>query len=71
MTARDYEVEGRARKALALIDVCRGAGWDAEDVQAFGEPQWAMLADATGVNLPSEKTRALVVHALERDARRR
>lgn len=63
-----YETEARQRKALALIDCAMnaydGEGFTAEDLEAFTDGQWRMLADAAGVRPPSEVTRALVVSSV-------
>ena len=61
----DFERHARERKAIALIDTAMsaydGEGFSAEDLEAFGDAQWELLADCAGVRPPSEVTRALVI----------
>ena len=61
----EYEKQARERKAIALIDTAMsaydGEGFSAEDIEAFTDAQWELLADCAGVRPPSEVTKALVI----------
>ena len=64
----DFERHAREKKAIALIDTAMsaydGEGFSAEDIEAFSDAQWNLLADCAGVRPPSEVTRALVVSSV-------
>jgi hypothetical protein len=64
----------RLRKVLTLTPVVEGGlraiGADIRDpevlakVRAWGDPEWQQLADAAGVNFPSQTTRDQVIARL-------
>ena len=65
----DFERHARERKAIALIDTAMsaydGEGFSAEDLEAFTDAQWELLADCAGVRPPSEVTKALTISSLK------
>lgn len=67
-TTNEYEKQARERKAIALIDTAMsaydGEGFSAEDLGAFTDAQWELLADCAGVRPPSEVTKALVISSV-------
>ena len=64
----DFERHARERKATALIDTAMsaydGEGFSTEDLEAFTDAQWELLADCAGVRPPSEVTRAIVISSV-------
>jgi hypothetical protein len=60
-----YETEARTRKALAMAELARtargGKGYTADEVEAFTDTQWILLARAADRDDASEQTRAQVV----------
>ena len=67
-TGSEFERHARQRKAIAMIDTAMsaydGEGFSAEDIEAFTDAQWELLADCAGVRPPSEVTRALVISSV-------
>ena len=55
----------RLVKAIKLADHLDGAGIRSHRASLMEPSQWAMLASAAAVELPSDKTRALVISMLQ------
>lgn len=68
--AADRIATARARKALALVGTARAHRVSADDLAAFDEAGWNVLAEIANVHPPSEETRTLVVEALRNDENR-
>lgn len=67
-TGSEFERHARQRKAIALIDTAMsaydGEGFSAEDLEAFTDAQWELLADCAGVRPPSEVSKAMTISAV-------
>jgi hypothetical protein len=63
-----YADEARTRKALAMASLARnargGRGYTADEVEAFSDHQWILLARAADREDASETTRRMVVSAV-------
>lgn len=68
METNEFETAARQRKAIALTNVLSaafdGEGIPESEVALFTPEQWALTAEAAGVRIPSEQTKALVRQSL-------
>lgn len=64
MSDNEHEERARASKAFRLVRFAELQGWHADDVESFGDNQWRITADLAGVNPPSDRTKAIVLHVL-------
>lgn len=61
-----YELEGRRKKALALVAVIAQLGGGATQARAMNEEDWENAAKLAKLKrMPSPETRQMVIEALE------
>lgn len=65
-TDNEYKAAARLRKAHLLVSAIRAAGGTVAMIDELGDKYpWAVAAEAAGVHMPSDDTKALVREALE------
>ena len=64
-----YRNVARGTKAAKLVAVFRSIDLNAEDVGGMAGFNWETAADAAGVPLPSDETRAIVLGILKADGK--
>ena len=57
----EFEIEGRLRKARALVEQAQMEGLDKMDLEMMIEREWLLLAEAAGVKPPSKKTKGVAI----------
>lgn len=60
-----HEEQARVRKATAIATVLDQAGVDSTHAAELAELHWQLAAAAAEVNLPSERSRAIVITILQ------
>lgn len=61
------EEVNRTLKAIRIARSLRVAAAPVEDVEKAGEDFWQVAADYSGENMPSERTRAIVIAILREE----
>lgn len=64
----EYEIEGRLRKATALVEQAKSEQMVRIDLEMMTPEMWLELALKAGVNPPSEKTISVTIALMPEEA---